>query len=55
MLGPDDLVLQKYLQPMHFRELVDLQKSEKQDHHIHLTMELLYDMQQKYEFFPFIY
>lgn len=39
---------------MHFRELVELQ-TEKQEHHLHLTMETLFDMRQKIEFLPLIY
>ena len=39
---------------MNFRELVELQK-EKQENHLHLTFETLYDMRQRIEFLPFIY
>ena len=40
---------------MHFKELVELQVHEYQNHNIHLTCELLYDMRQRIEFLPFIY
>ena len=54
LCGSDEIVLQKYLQIMNFRELVELQK-EKQDNHLHLTFETLFDMRQRIEFLPFIY
>ena len=53
-VGPNEVVLQNYIQRALFSELIQLQK-EKQDHHIHLTTETLYDMKSKFDFFPFIY
>ena len=55
MLGDNETVYNKYIQQALFRELIDFQKQNKQDHHIHLTFETLYDMKQPIDFLPFIY
>lgn len=57
MLGSDEIIYQKYLKICQFRELVERHENKlyKQDHHIHLTFETLYDMRQSIEFLPFIY
>lgn len=54
MLGSDEVVHKKYIQQALFRELLEIQK-DKQDHHINLTFETLYDMRTPLEFMPFIY
>lgn len=56
LLGSEELVNQKYLQPIKFSELIQLhQDTTGKFSKIHLTFETLYDMRKRYEFLPFIY
>lgn len=59
MLGNDETVYGKYIEQAKFRELLDQQRDQKgtnkQNHHIHLTFETLYDNRTPIDFLPFIY
>lgn len=55
LLGTEEFVLQKYLQRLKYKELIQLHQDGEKQQSMHLTVETLFDMRKRYEFLPFIY